>query len=165
MYYETIRDIETRFFAISQIKRDEFLIDVPLIRTTGMVTNINGLCEEHFCFELYTDEPDNINNYVYLPPNVEVIGQVLPNNYELTIKRKININEPRTDVIDYLDKERIVPVYLDTVVEKYKTQVSRRAYNPNNYSLLLPSIEDKKSILTFIYSSMVEFYQEYMNNN
>ena len=165
VYYETIRDIETRFFAISQIKRDEFLIDVPLIRTTGMVTNINGLCEEHFCFELYTDEPDNINNYVYLPPNVEVIGQVLPNNYELTIKRRININEPRTDVIDYLDKERIVPVYLDTVVEKYKTQVSRRAYNPNNYSLLLPSIEDKKSILTFIYSSMVEFYQEYMNNN
>lgn len=165
VYYETTRDIETRFFAISQVKKDEFLIDIPLIRTTGMVTNIDGLCEEHLCFELYTDEADNINNYLNLPNNVEVIGQTLPNDYQLTLKRKITIDEPRTDIIDYLDQERVVPVYLDTVVEKYKTQVSRRVYNPNNYSLLLPKIEEQKSIVTFIYSSMVEFYQEYLNNN
>ena len=108
VYYETTRDIETRFFAISQVKKDEFLIDIPLIRTTGMVTNINGLCEEHFCFELYTDEPDKISNYIYFPENIEVIGQVLPNDYELTLKRKITVDEPRTDVIDYLDQEKIV---------------------------------------------------------
>ena len=39
VYYESIRDTETRFFCISQMKKSEFLMDNPLIRVTGSVTN------------------------------------------------------------------------------------------------------------------------------
>lgn len=165
IYYETIRDIETRYFCISQIKRDEFLIDNPVIRTTGIVTNIDGTCEEHFSFELYSPTEDNIKNYLNLPVGVELVEQPLPDDYLATVKKHININDPRTDVIDYLNKNKVVPVFLDTTIEKYKTQVDRREYTPNNYTLLLPRIEEIKSIVSYLYSSMVEFYTEYMNEN
>lgn len=165
IYYETIRDIETRFFCISQIKKDEFLIDNPIIRTTGIVTNINGIFEEHFSFELYSQTEDNIKNYLSLPSNVELVEQPIPDDYVATVRKHIKLNDPRTDVIDYLNKEKVVPVFLDTTVEKYKTQVDRRQYTPNNYSLLLPRVEEIKSIVSFLYSSMVDYYVEYMNGN
>jgi hypothetical protein len=165
VYYETIRDIETRFFCISQIKRDEFTMDTPVIRTTGIVTNIDGTCEEHFNFELYSPTEDNIKNYLSLPKNVELIEPLLPDDYQASVRKYIKITDPRTDVIDYLNKEKVVPVFLDTTVEKYKTQVDRREYTPNNYSLLLPRVEEIKSIISFIYSSMVDYYVEYMNEN
>ncbi len=165
VYYETIRDIETRFFCITQIKRDEFQIDNAVIRTTGIVTNISGTCEEHFSFELYSPLEDNIKNYLNIPSNVEIVEQPTPDDYLATVKKQININDPRTDVIDYLNKNKVVPVYYDETVEKYKAQVDRRAYTPNNYSLLLPRVEEIKSIVSFLYSTMVEFYTEYMNEN
>ena len=165
VYYETIRDIETRFFCISQIKRDEFLLDNPVIRTTGIVTNINGSCEEHFSFELYSQIEDNIKNYLRLPEGVELVEQPLLDDYVATVKKRIRITDPRTDVIDYLNKNKVVPVFYDATIEKYKTQVDRRDYTPNNYSLLLPRIEEIKSIVSYLYSSMVEFYTEYMKEN
>lgn len=165
IYYETIRDIETRFFCISQLKKDEFLMDNPVIRTTGIVMNINGRFEEHFCFELYSPAEDNIKNYLSLPNNVEIVEQPLPDDYLATVKKRININDPRTDVIDYLNKDKVIPVFLDTTVEKYKAQVARRSYTPNNYSLLLPKVEEIKSIVSFLYSAMVDYYVEYMNGN
>lgn len=165
VYYETVRDIETRFFCISQIKKDEFQIDNPIIRTTGMVTNINGRCEEHFVFELYSPVEDNINNYLRLTKNFEILELPNHDDYLATIKRTIKIDEPRTDIIDCLDKNRVIPVFFDASINKYKTQVDRREYTPNNYSLLLPRIEEIKSIVSYLYSSMVEFYTEYMNEN
>lgn len=165
IYYETIRDIETRFFCISQIKKDEFQMDNPVIRTTGIVSNIDGRCEEHFSFELYSPVEDNINNYLNLPAGVELVELPQPDDYLATVRKVIKVTDPRTDVIDYLNKNKVVPVFLDTTINKYKTQVDRREYNPNNYSLLLPRVEEIKSIVSLLYSSMVEFYTEYMNEN
>ena len=165
IYYETVRDIETRFFCISQIKRDEFQSDNAVIRATGMVTNISGRCEEHFSFELYSPTEDNINKYLNLPVGVKQIELPQPDDYLATVKKSIRLTDPRTDVIDYLNKNKVVPVFYDATVNKYKTQVDRRAYNPNNYTLLLPRIEEIKSIVSYLYSSMVEFYTEYLNEN
>lgn len=165
IYYETIRDLETRFFCISAVKKDEFLNDTPMIKSTGIVTNIDGICEEHICLELYTDVEDNIKKYLSLPSEFKIIEQPTTNDYMIKIKREIEISSPRTDIIDLLDKNRVVPVYYDTLLDKYKTQVDRREYKPNNYSLLLPNLEDKKIIVSFLYSSMVDFYTEYMNKN
>lgn len=163
VYYETIRDLETRFFCISAVKKDEFLNGTPAIKSTGIVTNIDGICEEHIYLELYTDEEDNIRKYLSLPKEFKVVEQPLTNDYIITVKREINIDSPRTDVIDLLDKNRVVPVYYDSFLDKYKTQVDRREYNPNNYSILLPSVDDKKIMVSFLYSTMVEFYTEYIN--
>lgn len=163
VYYESTRDIETRFFCISPERRDEYLMDNPLIRTTGIVTNIDGNCEELIRIELYTELEDNINNYLRLPLGVTFVKQPLEDDYSVLVKKEITKDTPRTDLIDYFDKDRVVPVYLDTVVEKYKTQVDRREYTPNNYSVLLPSLDIKKNLISYIYNSIVEFYRQYID--
>lgn len=165
VYYETTRDLETRFFCISQVKRSEYLMDTPLIRVTGTVTNMDGVCEEHYMFELYTDEEDEISNYISLPSDTKVSEINLDRTRSMMVYRKININDPRTDVIDFFTPDKVVPVYLDTIVEKYKAQPDRKEYNPNNYTNLLPSLTDKKRIIRFIYGTIVEYYSEYLKEN
>ena len=149
VYYETVRDIETRLFCISSLKKDEFLSDNPVIATTGVVSNID----------------DSIHNYLNLPSDVKLVKQPNENDYNATVKRRITPDQERTDIIDLLDKNKVVPVFYDSVIDKYKTQTDRRTYTPNNYVALLPSLDNLKSTITFLYSSMVEFYTEYLNND
>ena len=165
VYYETVRDIETRLFCISSLKKDEFLSDNPVIATTGVVSNIDGICEEHISFELVNNIDDSIHNYLNLPSDVKLVKQPNENDYNATVKRRITPDQERTDIIDLLDKNKVVPVFYDSVIDKYKTQTDRRTYTPNNYVALLPSLDNLKSTITFLYSSMVEFYTEYLNND
>lgn len=165
VYYETTRDTETRFFCISQVKKSEFLMDVPLIRVTGSVTNIADICEEHYLFELYTDdENDSIRNYLNLPSDTKISELNLDSQRATMVHRKVKREDPRTDVIDLLTPNKVIPVFLDTIVEKYKALPDRKEYNPNNYTELLPTLEDKKKTIRFIYGAIVDFYSEYLNN-
>jgi hypothetical protein len=165
VYYESTRDTETRFFCISQVKRSEFLMDTPLIRVTGSVTNIDDICEEHYLFELYTDdEEDSIRNYLNLPSDTKISELNLDPQKAAMVHRKVKREDLRTDVIDLLVSDKVVPVFLDTIVEKYKALPERKEYNPNNYTELLPTLEDKKKTIRFIYGAIVDFYSEYINN-
>lgn len=165
VYYESIRDTETRFFCISQLKKSEYLIDNPLIRVTGSVANIGGVCEEHYLFELYTDEEDNIRNYLQLPLDTEISELKSESNKSIMIHRKVNRTDKRTDVVDFFAPNKVVPVFLDTIVEKYKALPERKEYNPNDYSQLIPSLESKKRVVRFIYGTIVDFYSEYLKEN
>lgn len=165
IYYESIRDTETRFFCISQIKKSEFLMDNPLIRVTGSVLNIDGVCEEHYLFELYTDEEDSIKNYIKLPEDAKISEISLDPNKSTMVTRRIKKEDKRTDVIDFFIPDKVIPVFLDTIIEKYKALPDRKEYNPDDYRILLPSLDSKKRIANYIYSSIVEFYTEYMNEN
>jgi hypothetical protein len=166
VYFETTRDTETRFFCISQMKKSEFLMDNPLIRVTGSVTNIADVCEEHYLFELYTeDENDSIRNYLHLPSDTQISDLSLNPNEATMVHRKIKRNDPRTDVIDFLVKDKVVPVFLDTIIEKYKALPDKKDYDPNNYSELLPTLDDKKKLIRFIYAAIVDFYTDYLNEN
>ena len=165
VYYESTRDTETRFFCISQVKRSEFLMDTPLIRVTGSVTNIDDICEEHYLFEVYTDdEEDSIRNYLNLPSDTKISELNLDPQKAAMVHRKVKREDLRTDVIDLLVSDKVVPVFLDTIVEKYKALPERKEYNPNNYTELLPTLEDKKKTIRFIYGAIVDFYSEYINN-
>lgn len=165
VYYETVRDTETRFFCISQVQKSEFLMDTPLIRVTGSVTNIDDVCEEHYMFELYTEEEnDSIRNYLQLPNDTKISELNLDPQRATMVHRKINRNDKRTDVLDFLDTNKVVPVFLDTIVEKYKTLPEKKEYNPNNYTELLPTLDEKKKTIRYIYGAIVDFYSEYLNN-
>lgn len=165
VYYESIRDTETRFFCISQIKKSEFLMDNPLIRVTGSVLNIDGICEEHYLFELYTDEEDSIKNYIKLPEEAKISEISLDPNKATMVTRRIKREDKRTDVIDFFVPDKVIPVFLDTIIEKYKALPDRKEYDPDDYRNLLPTLDSKKRIANYIYSSIVEFYSEYMNEN
>ena len=81
------------------------------------------------------------------------------------LKRKVNRTDTRTDVIDFFVNDKVVPVFLDTIIEKYKALPDRKEYNPNNYTNLLPSLTDKKRIIRVIYGTIVEYYSEYLKEN
>jgi hypothetical protein len=166
VYYETVRDTETRFFCINQVKKQEYLMDNPLIRTTGTIINIDGVCEEHYLFELYTDEEqDNIKNYLQLPTDTSIVELNIDSERALMVSRKINREDKRTDVIDFFVPDKVIPVFLDTIIEKYKALPDRKEYDPDDYRNLLPTLDSKKRIANYIYSSIVEFYSEYINEN
>ena len=80
------------------------------------------------------------------------------------VHRKVSRLDRRTDVIDFLVPNKVVPVFLDTIVEKYKSLPYRKLYTPNNYTELIPTLEEKKKTIRFIYGSIVDFYSEYLNN-
>ena len=163
IYYETIRDLEIRYFVISPVRKDDFLLDTPIIVDKGFVMNINGRCEEQYYLDLESNDNDNIRNYVDIPKNVEILNGGIESKNEIAIKRVINLKSARTDVIDYLAKDKVIPVFLDTTVNKYITEPQRKEYIPNDYTMYLPKLEDKKSLVSFLYSSMVDLYEEVMN--
>lgn len=166
VYYETIRDTETRFFCISQMRKSEFIMDTPLIRVTGSVSNIDGISEEHYLFELYTDEEnDSIRNYLRLPENAKISSLNLDPNQAAMVHRRIKRDDKRTDVIDFFAPGKVIPVFLDTIVEKYKALPDRKEYNPDDYTELMPTLEDKKKVVRFMYGAIVDFYTEYLNEN
>jgi hypothetical protein len=141
-------------------------MDTPLIRVTGSVTNIDDVCEEHYLFELYTDdESDSIRNYLQLPSDTQISELSIDPTKATMVHRRINRNNPRTDVIDFLVKDKVVPVFLDTIIEKYKALPDKKDYDPNNYSELLPTLDDKKKLIRFIYAAIVDFYSDYLNEN
>ena len=85
VYYESTRDTETRFFCISQVHKSEFLMDTPLIRVTGTVSNIDGICEEHYLFELYTDifvlYPASLTRFIIFTSPLAISGTSNSNNF------------------------------------------------------------------------------------
>ncbi len=163
VYFESTRDTETRFFCISQMRKSEFLMDTPLIRVTGSVTNIADVCEEHYLFELYTDdENDSIKNYIKLPSNAEISDLSLDPDQAMMIHRKINREDKRTDVVDFFIMGKVIPVFLDTIIEKYKALPDRKEYEPDDYSQLLPTLDEKKKVVRFMYGAIVDFYKEYL---
>ena len=140
-------------------------MDTPLIRVTGSVTNIDGICEEHYLFELYTDEEnDSIRNYLHLPEDAQISELNIDQTKSTMVKRRVNREDKRTDVIDFLTPGKVIPVFLDTIVEKYKALPDRKEYNPSDYSELIPTLEDQKKVVRFIYGAIVEFYSNYIYN-
>ncbi len=169
VYYETSRETECRYFIISNEYKKEYPRNTSVIKVTGLVTNVDGDSTEFYEFELITDKEDNIKNYLTLS-NFNVSGAIYSSesnsNYSAIIKKEVDRNSQRTDVIDFFLPNAVIPVTYNLQEDKYiREDNKRRIYNPNDYRILIPNIDDKKNIVNFIYSSIVEYYTEYINNN
>lgn len=163
VYFETTRELEVRYFALED--KETYSIDVPVIEVTGMITNVNGVMEESYELELLTEKEEDIKNYldtlsggfVYSDPSVS-------SSYNVIISRQIKRDTPRFDVYDLFKLKSVVPVMYDYVNDCYKKEELRHIFHPNNYSNYLPSLNDKKDLVSFLYSSIIAFYSEYINN-
>lgn len=166
VYYETTRELEVRYFALED--KEVYSIEEPTIEVTGLVTNIEGLVEESYQIELFTyNENDNIKNYIN---NIDSFGFKytdieIENQFSVIITRSIKVEQPRLDVIDLFKPGKVIPIKYNHHNNNYEKEPAlRRNYLPNNYSLYLPSLSDKKDVVTYIYSSIIEFYTAYINN-
>ncbi len=161
LYQQTERDTEARFFVVdkNRNKEDFDATITKAIRTEGVVLNTNGVFEEIYHLELFSQfETDDIMNYISVDPNyVEVESPT-----SIYIKRKINRDDPRTDTIDFLAGEIIIPVTYYERENKYvPNKELRKTYEPNNYSLLIPDNSSIVRIAKMIYACMIDFYTEY----
>lgn len=170
VYYETTRETESRMFLLTTELKDEYPPTIPAIEVTGVVTNIDGDCEELYQFGLFTNTPDNVKKYITLTPNdqnpnpVTYSGMEIETPYAVVIKRKINPNYNLTDVKNFINNNNIVEVLYDYTNQKY-VRVKDNTRVINSYRELLPSLDDKKNLISFLYNTIVSFYREYMNNN
>jgi hypothetical protein len=164
-YQETERYTEVRFFVIDKDPNKESYDAsiTKVVRTEGTVLNVNGDLQEIYHLELFTQfETDEIMNYINI--NAGEITEESPTS--IYIKRKINRDDPRTDTIDFLAGDNIVPVTFYPGDGKYvPNKDKRKVYEPNNYTELIPDNSDKIRIAKMIYSCVIEYYKEFISNN
>lgn len=159
VFYETIRDIPVRYFVINDKIQDEYPSDTPIIKTLGLVINVDGIIDEVYDIELYTNNEDNVRRYLNLK-NGFTISRDDDDPYSVSIKREITPNDPFTKIESVLTESALIPVLYDYDNDKYIFQ--KETNNNLNYKILLPSLDDKKEVVSFLYSSMVEFYTKYI---
>lgn len=165
VYYETTRETEARFFVISDEEKEIYPSDSKVIKVTGIVTNIDGMCDEHYQFELFNDEEHNIKDYLTLIDGAEYQAEDIATPSSVIIRREIFPSSPRTDVMNFISDSKVIPVTYNLYDDNYVKDNNERVYNPNNYSLLLPSLDSQKNNVSFLYNSIVEYYTEYITKN
>ncbi len=165
-YYETTRETEIRYFIPDIIPsfNDTYGPESPVIKVSGLVDNIAGDCTESYSFELFNIDED-ISTYLNIPENMEISSAVPPTKYNIILKRNITRNDKRLDVIKIFKENKVVPVIYNPKLDKYVKTSYEKEYNPDNYSSLIPDLTERKNIVSFIYSQIVEFYDLYLNNN
>ncbi len=160
VYYETIREIPIRYFCITKEEQNEYPNNNPIIRTLGMVTNIDGIMEETYDIELFTNYEDNVRNYIDIKNGFTLVENQDEDPYAISVKRRITPNDYFTRVESLLRENTLVPVICDLEKEKYILDKEHK--NDLTYGMLLPSLDDKKQLVSYLYSRMVEFYTKYI---
>lgn len=165
VYYETSRETEIRYFIVGPSENtEEFPASSPVIRVTGLVTNIDGDCEERYNIELFNID-ENIMDYINIPSNMKLSPYTEPTKYAIILIKPVSVHEKRVDASTFFKQEKIIPVTYDIKKDKYIRSPLVKEYNPVDYTSLLPTLENRKNIVSFIYSPIVEFYTEYITNN
>lgn len=161
IYFETIRDIPTKFFIINNEVKNEYPMNEKVIIIYGMITNIDGIIEESYELELYTNIEDNIKNYIQLTNGLEIVAHEEENDYAISLKRRVNKNDTIINPKSLLKDSNIIPVYFDAPNKKYiKIEDVNNEENINTY---LPTLEEKQDLVRYMYNEIVEFYKQYMN--
>jgi len=166
MAYETSRETEVNYYVIkrSSLESSEFSPESPVIRITGIVDNIEGLTKESYNIELFNLD-ENVMNYVNIPSNMQLSPYTEPTKYSIIVTRPITRTEKRFNVYNLLNPEKVIPVVYDDIKDLYLKTSPEKEYNPADYTQLLPTLDNRKQIVNYIYSLIVEFYTDYIKNN
>ncbi len=159
VYYETTRELEIRYFAVDE-EKTFYEMDSNIIVVSGLITNVCGFCEESYQIDLYTKQVDDVRNYLNLA-GTDFINSDLgeKNPYSTIIKRPIKKEMPRLDILNLFGNNNVIPVVYNEARNIYVKEPRRnRIFNPNNYSLYLPDLDDKKELVYQIYSITLDFY-------
>lgn len=166
VYYETNRETEIRYFIPTYLSNqsDTFEPESPVIKVSGLVTNIDGDCEERYCFELFNTDED-IKTYLEIPSNIQISPYTEPTKYSIILTKSVSVKDQRLDVFKIFKENKVIPVIYNPKLDKYLKTSSIKEYSPSDYTTLLPNLDNRKNIVSFIYSSIVEFYDNYLKNN
>ena len=163
IHFETTRQTPVRFFVISDKEQDEYPDDSPYIVVSGDILHYdNMVTDETYSFTLVNDdENDAIKNYIKVPVDTMVTeDDYLNDNKTIALNRVINIKDKRTDVSIFFNTPKVRSVEYDY---KNKTYLPFKFVADKDYTELVPDLTKKKRIIGTIYSTIVDFYNEYLN--
>ena len=163
IHFETTRQTPARIFVVSDKEMDEYPEDIPYITVVGEILSYdNFLNTEMYSITLGTpNDKDTINNYLNIPEEFEIhVDDYLNDDKQIAVSRDINKKDIRTDVSIFFDKNKVKPVEFDYQNRKF---ISKKFEETEDYSLLIPNVDKKKKIISTIYSTIISYYNEYIN--
>ena len=166
IHFETTRQTEKRYFCISPEKKDVFPENTKSIEITGNIIHYdNTTLTEQYTLKLNTDDPnESIKKYLYFPKEFELYEDPLLNDpTELVLGRDIKVTDLRTDVGLFLNPACTYPVVYSP--QDHQFRLSGNLKPLTNYEMFVPSLKEKKELIRLIYCTIVDFYNQYIDNN
>lgn len=161
--FETERTTEKKYYVVSEYNKSFYDINSKHLMVEGRVLNYNGTCEELYRIELYSSNPkDNIKNYINLIEGFTYIEGDCTNNVAVICRRVLR-DERKFNVSRLFNSDKVKAVILHDN-QFIKSLESNYTIN-EDYSNLMPALNRQKEILSFIYSTIVDFYNEYVRAN
>lgn len=161
--FETERETEKKYYVISDENKSLYDINSRYITVEGRVLNYNGTCEELYRIELYSnDEKDNLKDYITLSEGFEYIEKECSRE-GVTICRRVLRDEKKFNVSRLFNSDKVKVVILHD--DKFIKSLEANFTMTEDYSRLMPTLNRQKEIISFIYSTIVDFYNEYMKLN
>lgn len=161
IHKENLIPMGISYFVINPTEQDEYPITTPAIRATGTISTYDDVYEEIYELVISDDINDDIRNYIILNNGYTYSESEFSDKYNVTVKRTITDKTPYIDIYDILNKNIIHPV---TYIPETENYVKRTVDTDKSYKNLIPSLNDKQIITSYLYSLIVDFYTEYMNN-
>jgi len=156
--FETVRNIPKMSFVISKEAKEEYRKDRNHLEVEGIVVQKGNECIERYDFRLFSTKDDDIKRYLQLGDGFEYIEQEGKNLNRVAISRKINKESKYPKILSFFNTNSIRPV-----VFKDNSYYAASIEPKKNYDDLLPSLEHEKDMIRIIYSTIIEYYDNYIN--
>lgn len=163
VHVENISETNIEYFVISPVESEEYNITIPAIMVEGVISTYDNTYEEIYEITISEDIEDNIRNYINLNNRFEYASNEFDNKYSVIIKRNINRETKYINIYDIFNKKIVKPVTYNRNKDNYVRRTI--SYESKTYDNLIPTLDDKKLITSYLYGLIVEFYTEYVNNN
>lgn len=161
--YETERMTEKKYYVVSDYNKSFYDIKSKHIIVEGRVLNYNGTCEELYQIELVTtNDNDNIKNYITLLDGFEYLEHECTNNIAVICRRVLR-DERKFNVSRLFNSDKVRAVILHE--NKFIKSLEANYTINEDYSRLMPTLNRQKEVISFIYSTIVNFYNEYVKLN
>lgn len=159
IYYETERPLEIKYYVISNEVSETYSPSLPYFIVSGNILNIDGTTEEHYSIELVADTELNINDYLNISTDFDIVASDT-NNY--VIAREIKKDDFRYNTYDLFNKDKVKDVFYDDIKILF---IRKDTHQKETYSKYLPELKKEKEIITLLCGTMVEFYKKYSDQN
>ena len=155
-YFEIERDLDLKYFIVSNTKEEYYTLVNPIIQVAGHVLNIDSVIKVDYILKLINNKNnERISNFIKHNNNIQII-----NDNSALISFYINETTPVIDFKDYLDYSKVIPVYLEYKQNRYTTNIPDLK-EIKQYSKILPDISNKIIIMRKICNYIVNFYNDY----
>ena len=161
--FETERQTETKYYVISDEEKSIYDSNSKYITVQGRVLNYNGTSEELYRLDLYSnDENDDLKQYITLSSGFTYIEPECSKD-GVTICRRVLRDEKKFNISSLFDPSKVKAVILHN--DKFIKSLESSFTITEDYSRLMPTLTRQKEIISFIYSTIVDFYNDYVKLN